>query len=194
MSEENQDYGVDSSTGEVMMSSQQLALLSARDMIVAGDSVRFIHVRNDCSAAGGAFKVGDDTIAKSMDAVLIAARLIPNAALFTKKGTEPKPQDWVQVLFIDDAYGKFKSTLIKTRSISGFSKFIDALQAMNKSPVGVSFSMRFADAEGENDKGEKFKYKYMTFERKETESKYKGLAIETRAKIDIGELDYPAFD
>lgn len=176
------------------MSSTQLALLSARDMIVSGDVVRFIHVRNDCSAAGGVFKVGDDAIAKSMDAVLIAARLIPDTALFTKKGTEPKAQDWVQLLFVDETYGNFKSTLLKTRSISGFVKFIDALQAMNKSPVGVSFSMRFSDTEGENDNGDKYKYKYMTFERKETDSQYKPLAIETRAKIDAGELDYPAFD
>jgi len=183
---------VNTDGGEIL-SPTAVALAKAQDVSFAPDTLSFVHIRNDCSAAGGCFKVGDSVIAKSITATLIAARVMKDAAPFVKKGELPKLQDWVQLLFVDNKYGNLKSTLIKTRSVSSFSQLINAAKAVNESPVGIEFAMRFMDAEGENEAG-KFKYKYIAFERSESESQYKQLAIDTRTKLDSGDIQWPSFD
>lgn len=184
---------INQETGEVL-SETALALSKAMPLDFANKNTHFIHVRNDCSASGGCFKVGSTVIAKSMSCALIAVRAFKDTPLFTKKGQEPQPKDWVQVLFVDEKHGNLKSTLIKTRSISGFIGLIQSALAVDKNPVGMSFTMRFADSEGENEKGEKFKYKFIEFEQNDSDSPYKDLATETYEKIQQGLLDYPNFD
>lgn len=186
------NVSIDAESGEIL-NPVAIALSKAQEVSFSPEAQGFVHVRNDCSAAGGCFKVGDSVIAKSITATLIAARVMKDAAPFVKKGEVPKLQDWVQILFVDNKYGNLKSTLIKTRSISSFSALINAAKAVNESPVGIEFSMRFMDAEGENETG-KFKYKYIAFERSEGESQYKQLAIDTRTKLDSNEMQWPSFD
>jgi len=179
---------VDPITGEMYPT-----LASSND-VLSMENKSFIHVRNDCSASGGCFKVGDTTIGKEMKACLIAVMPLKNVALFTKKGEEPKYQDWVHLLFVDEKYGNLKSTLIKTRSILGIIGLIRAAMAVNESPIGLSFVMRFADAEGKNEKGETFKYKYIVFDKSDDVSLHKQTAIDVRGMIDSGLMAFPSLD
>lgn len=184
------------------MSTQEMVNVGTGEVVAASivefdSSVesQFIHIRNDCSAGGGIFKVGDNPFAKSVSGTLIAARVFKNIALFTKKGEESKPQDWVQILFVDEKYHNLKSTLIKTRSISQFAQFINSIKAVNENPCGVSFTMRFNDAEGANGStGDKFKYKYLTFERNETDGSHKPRAMAVKALLDAGTIHFPGFE
>jgi len=179
---------VNAETGEMFPT-----LASSND-VLSMENKSFIHVRNDCSASGGCFKVGDTVIGKEMRACLIAVMPLKNTALFTKKGEEPKYQNWVHLLFIDEKYGNLKSTLIKTRSILGIIGIIKAAMAVNESPIGLSFVMRFADAEGKNEKGETFKYKYVIFDKNDELSPHKQTAIDTRQMIDDGIMAFPSLE
>ena len=179
---------VDEATGE------QFPTLASSNDVLAFKNKSFVHVQPDCSASGGRFKIGDTEICKEMKATLIAVMPYKDYAPFTKKGEEPKPQDWVHLLFVDEKYGNLKSTLIKTRSINGIIKLIQAAMAKNEDSVGLSFTMRFADVTGKNDAtGEVFKYKYIVFEKNDTKNaEYEELAINIRHQIDTGLMDFPS--
>ena len=156
--------------------------------------VGFIHLRNDCSVGGGVFKCGDSVVlSKQVSATLVDAVVFKDRAFFTKKGKDPEPQDWIQLLFINNKNGVPLSTLIKTRSLKGFEKFVQAILAKKENPVGVKFDMQFADGTGVDDKGESFKYKYIVFEISEEKSIHKDFALELRAKLDSGEIQAPDF-
>jgi hypothetical protein len=180
---------VDTETGE------QFPTLASSNDVLSMQNKSFIHIQPDCSASAGRFKIGDTDIGKEMKATLIAVMPHKNVAMFTKKGEEPKYQDWVHLLFVDEKHGNLKSTLIKTRSILGIIKLIQAAMAVNESPIGLSFVMRFADATGKNpDTGEVFKYKFLTFEKNESKSEYEQMAIDIRKQIDTGLMDFPSLD
>jgi hypothetical protein len=180
---------VDTETGE------QFPTLASSNDVLSMQNKAFIHIQPDCSASAGRFKIGDTDIGKEMKATLIAVMPHKNVAMFTKKGEEPKYQDWVHLLFVDEKHGNLKSTLIKTRSILGIIKLIQAAMAVNESPIGLSFVMRFADATGKNpDTGEVFKYKFLTFEKNESKSEYEQMAIDIRHQIDTGLMEFPSLD
>ena len=169
-----------------------LVIKNAKRISFNADAIEFVHVRNDCSVAGGCFKVGNTQLCESMNATYIDAQMIFNVDPFVKKGEAPKPTDWVQILFVDNEYGNLKSTLIKTRSISEFHNFIMQAMAVKEDLAGMAFEMSFAVAAGENEQG-KFNYKYLTFKKLKKESQYKEKALEIKAKLDSGDVLYPSF-
>jgi len=169
-----------------------LAIKNAKRISFNADAIEFVHVRNDCGASGGFFKVGNTQLCESMNATYIDAQAIANVDPFVKKGESPKPTDWVQILFVDNEYGNLKSTLIKTRSISEFRDLVMQAMAVKEDLAGMAFEMSFLGAVGENEQG-KFSYKYLTFKKLKKESQYKELALSIKAKLDSGEVLYPSF-
>ena len=185
--------------GEVIKNSV-MVLSQAKTMNLAtGDLAEqfkdtFFHVRNDCSASGGVFKMSDTVLAKSFNATLITCRMFPMCDPFVKTGEMPNPQDWAQILFIDNDKKNLKSTLIKTRSLGNFHQLLKASIAMGENPVGMNFVMRFADDTGTDKDGKPFKYKFLQFEKQDSQSEFKTRALEVAEMLETGKMPYPSFD
>lgn len=173
---------------------KSVVIATSTELLAADVSKSFIHLRPNCSSSSGMFFCGDTQFGKEVKGSLIAVKAIKNAAFFTKSGEVPNYQDWAQVLFVDEKYKNLKTTLVKTRSIAGVVGLVQSALAKNESPVGISFTMRFADASGKNEKGDTFNYKYVTFEKNEEESPVKQMAIDARAAIETGELEFPSVE
>ena len=199
MSEENKEIAVVTENGTSItehgeiINDVQLALKNAKRITFNAEAEEFVHVRNDCSGAGGWFKVGNTPLCEVMSATYIDAQAFFNVDPFVKKGEQPKPTDWVQILFVDNDYGNLKSTLIKTRSIGEFRDLIMQAMAVKEDLTGSAFEMSFESATGEDGKGGSFKYKYLVFKKQKKESAYKELALKIKSKLDSGEILYPSF-